>query len=138
MKPFVLDASAAVAWCFNDEATPESIALLGSLQSRTAVVPVLWRWEVINVLLVAERRQRIGAAVTNLFLRLLEQLPISVDEGSSDVAIGNALRLARERRLSSYDAAYLELALRLDLPLATRDGDLAEAARAMRIQLLPT
>lgn len=138
VAPFVLDTSVAIAWCFDDESTAQSRALLASMQSRHAIVPPLWRWEVGNALLIAERRKRIESAGVAMFLGILERLPIRVDEEATRQALVDTLRLARNHRLSGYDAAYLELAVRLDLPLATRDAALTEAARASGISLLPT
>ncbi len=135
--PYVLDTSVAVAWCFEDEATPGSRALLDSLVSRTAVVPSLWKWEVANALLSAERRKRLDPAATGQFLRLLARLPIRVDEDAAGHASGDTMELARTHDLTAHDAAYLELARRLDLPLATRDTALLEAARAASVTTLP-
>lgn len=128
--PFVLDTSAAIAWCFEDEQTPASAALMARLESDHAVVPPLWYWEVSNALLMAERRKRIDAVSAERFLRLLERLPIETDERCVDEAFRDARTLARTHKLASYDAAYLELANRLSLPLATRDDALIKAAKA--------
>lgn len=133
---FVLDASVAIAWCFSDEATADGQKLLDSLQFRAAVVPSLWRWEVGNALLMAERRQRIGREAADRFMQLLRQLPIHADAEALDRALDETCRLAREHELTTYDAAYLELARRLGLPLATRDEALVRAARAMQVQVL--
>lgn len=135
---FVLDTSVTIAWCFGDEATPGSQALLDALPSRAAVVPPLWRWEIGNALLAAERRQRIAPVAADRFLQLLQQLPIHVDAEATARALDETRRLARAHGLTTYDAAYLEMAQRLQLPLATRDQDLARAATAAGIQLLPT
>lgn len=126
----MLDTSAAIAWCFEDEQTPASTALMERLESHYAVVPPLWYWEVGNALLTAERRKRIDAASAERFLRLLERLPIETDERCVDGAFRETRTLARVYKLTSYDAAYLELAKRLSLPLATRDDALIKAAKA--------
>lgn len=136
MTAFVLDSSVALAWCFADEASPASDRLLDRLQRDGAVVPALWPLEVANVLRMAERRRRIACSSSDRFVDLLARLPISIDEETAGRAMGDTLALARDRDLTVYDAAYLELARRLVLPLATRDLDLRKAARAERVALL--
>ena len=130
MSRVVLDASAVMGWCFEDEADPEGDALLRRVAASGAVVPGLLALEVANVLVGAERRGRITPAESARFLGLLEALPIEVDAHTALRAPRETLLLARAHRLSSYDAAYLELALRLGLPLATRDAALCAAAAA--------
>lgn len=129
MSGFVLDCSVAMGWCFEDEADPYSDAVLGDLADAGAVVPSIWPLEVANVLLTAERRKRISKAQSRRFLELLQGLPISVDDASVSRAWDGALSLARDHDLSAYDAAYLELAMREGLPIATRDDLLRKAAR---------
>jgi predicted nucleic acid-binding protein len=136
VTPFVLDTSVAIAWCFEDESTPASRALIDSMVDQPALVPPLWRWEIANALLTAERRGRIDPASAERFLDLLEQLPILVDTDSSRQAFRATWQLARAHDLTSYDAAYLELAQRLGLPLATRDLALAAAAETAGIRRL--
>ena len=131
--PFVVDASVTMAWCFEDEATPETEALLDRLQEDAATVPSLWELEVVNVLLVAERRNRLGEAQSARFLSLLGQLPISVDTVSD---VGAVLAAGRRHNLSAYDAAYLVLAEREGLALATLDASLAAAADSAGVSLL--
>ena len=138
MSDLVLDVSLSCAWCFADEATAESWAILELLQTGQAQVPALWLWETANVLVQAERRGRISPAAIRTFLGLLEGLPISVDQPSTASAWHDTLALARSHRLTSYDAAYLELALRRGLPLASRDQALQAAARAEGVPLLPS
>ncbi len=135
MTRFVLDASVALSWCFEDEADAAADALLRSLDARTAVVPGLWSLEVVNVLLGAERRGRITAAGSGRFLRLIEALPIEVDAETPARAAREGVVLARAHGLSAYDAAYLELAVRHGIPLATRDRALAAAARAVGVEV---
>jgi predicted nucleic acid-binding protein len=125
MSRFVLDCSMTMAWCFDDEATPEADQVLASLANHEAVVPPLWRLEVVNVLLVAERKKRILPAQSHRFLELLDNLPIAVDTRVQPMS--ELLKLAREFRLTSYDACYLDLTLRAGLPLASLDGDLIAA-----------
>jgi predicted nucleic acid-binding protein len=138
MSDLVLDVSLCCAWCFADEATAESWAILELLQTARAQVPALWLWETANVLVQAERRGRISPAAIRTFLGLLEALPISVDQPSTASAWHDTLALARSHRLTSYDSAYLELALRRGLPLASRDQALQGAARAEGVPLLPS
>jgi predicted nucleic acid-binding protein len=133
---FVLDASVAVAWCFEDESTPAAWALLDRLRTAPGHVPALWALEIGNILLGAEKRQRITQARTVEFLSILGELDIRVDPDLAGRAFRDVLPLARERRLTTYDATYLELAMRLGLPLATKDKALARAATALRIKML--
>jgi predicted nucleic acid-binding protein len=133
---FVLDASVAVAWCFDDESTPAAWTLLDRLRRAQGHVPALWALEIGNILLGAERRRRITRARTTEFLEILGELDIRVDPDLPGRAFRDVLPLARERRLTTYDATYLELAMRLGLPLATKDTALARAATALRIKTL--
>jgi predicted nucleic acid-binding protein len=133
----VLDVSLSCAWCFADEANEPAWAILEQLQTGRAHVPALWLWETANVLVQAERRGRISSAAIRTFLGLLEGLPISIDQPTTASTWHDTLALARSHRLTSYDAAYLELAQRRGLPLATRDKALQEAARLEGVALLP-
>jgi predicted nucleic acid-binding protein len=133
---FVLDASVAVAWCFDDESTPAAWALLDRLRAAPGHVPALWALEIGNILLGAERRRRITQARAVEFLGILGDLDIRVDPALPGGAFRYVLPLARERRLTTYDATYVELAMRLGLPLATKDTALARAATALRIKTL--
>ncbi len=132
---FVLDASITMAWCFEDEASAYADAILDSLTEHEAVVPEIWALEVSNVLAVAEQRQRIDQAGSILFVSRLEQLPISVQRIPTARIFDTILALARQYRLSSYDASYLDLAMRLGLPLATADARLREAAEQAGVAL---
>lgn len=129
MSVFVLDCSVAMAWCFPDEAGPYSEKVLEDLAGSGAVVPSIWPLEVANVLLSAERRTRISKAQSRRFVELLQALPISVDETRAATVWDGVLSLARDQKLSAYDAAYLELAMREGVPIATRDETLLKAAR---------
>ena len=125
MSDFVLDASIAAAWLFDDESEPSANSLLIRLQEWEAVVPQHWHLEVRNALIVGERRGRIRPNEVDERLTDLGTLPVRTDlEPDFDAA----LRLARLHGLSFYDAVYLELARRYGLPLATLDGDLGAAA----------
>lgn len=128
MKRFVLDTSVAASWFFEDEADAYTLSVLDSLIDSEAVVPSLWPLEVANVLLVAERRERCSHAEAVRFIELVENLPITTDDNSASHALHRTYQLAREHNLTAYDAAYLELAMRLGAPLATKDRRLADAA----------
>ncbi len=127
----VLDASVALSWCFDDQADEVGDRLLGELADRVALVPSLFSLELANAVLVGERRKRISVAQGEAFFRRLEALPIEVDELTSARAAREILSLARTHGLSTYDAAYLELALRHQAALYTRDRELAAAARRL-------
>src|SRR5664279_5028102 len=131
--PIVVDTSVTMAWCFEDEATHGTDSVLDRLRDDEAVVPALWQLEVTNVLLVAERRERITEAQSARFLDLLLQLPIQVDMSQTDPKA--VLAIGRRHRLSAYDAAYLLLAERTDAPLATLDRRLSAAAKAAGVEL---
>lgn len=134
---FVIDTSIVMTWCFIDEANQYADAVLEHLAEATAVVPTIWPLEVVNVLLVAERRRRLRSVDSARFLALLSQLPIHVEPAWADASMTDLLALGRSHDLSSYDAAYLDLAIRQGLPIATLDRKLAEAARSMDVPLLP-
>lgn len=136
MKQVVIDCSVVMAWCFEDEADKYADSILDMLASAEAVVPSIWALEVVNVLLVGERRNRLKEADTARFVELLRELPISVDNETSDHAMREILSIGREQGLSSYDAAYLELAMRHGLALATRDTALRKAAKKSGVKLI--
>jgi predicted nucleic acid-binding protein len=129
----VLDASIVACWCFPHEADPVADAALDEVGASGAIVPALWWFEVHNLLLANERRGRLDPTGTAGFLTDLGDLPVQVDRGPES---GTTLGLARAHRLTFYDAAYLELALRRDAPLATLDRRLAAAARAVAVRVL--
>jgi len=130
MAEFVLDGSLALAWYFKDEADPYADAVAARFPSARALVPVNWPLEVANAVLMGERRQRSTEAQAAKWLGYLGSLPIAVDEETNERAWDELLSLGRAHRLSAYDAAYLELALRRGLPLATLDDKLKAAASA--------
>jgi predicted nucleic acid-binding protein len=134
-KGLVIDSSVAIAWCFPDEQDDYSQCVLDALSSERAIVPDLWHLEVANTLLVGERRKRSTQANTVTWLGFLASLPITADEETTAHAFTDTLNLAREHSLSSYDAAYLELAMRRGLPLATLDEKLKVAAQAVGVSL---
>lgn len=132
---FVLDASVALAWCFEDEGGAYPVRVLEALRASEAVVASLWTLEVANGLLAAERRGRIEPQEVTRAARLLAALPIAVDPVERGRALTTTYRLARTRDLSTYDAAYLELAVRLGVPLATLDGQLRTAAEGEGVEV---
>lgn len=127
----VLDGSVALAWCFEDEATAEIDALFDRIAERGAHVPSLWRLEVANGLQTAIRRKRIDAAYRDLALSRLMAQRVTVDSETDRYAWSATVRLAEHHGLTVYDASYLELALRLGLPLATADKALIAAAQSV-------
>jgi predicted nucleic acid-binding protein len=133
---FVLDASVTVAWCFEDEASEYTESVLDLLRGTEAVVPTIWTLEVANALLVAERRGRLSDAEATRFLEVLDNLSVRVDAGSGPAGIARVLPIARSYGLSAYDAAYLELAMRLGLSLATLDEALKRASTAADVPLI--
>ena len=135
---FVLDGSLTMAWCFEDEASPKSDEIQDWLATGArAYVPTLWHLEIANVLWACERRKRIKEADSTQFLAVLAALNIVTDDQTEQHAGQTTLSLARRHRLSVYDAAYLELTMRLGLPLGSKDHPLRKAARALGISLLP-
>jgi predicted nucleic acid-binding protein len=132
----VIDASLTVTWYFDDETTPATEAILDRVAETGAIVPTLWRLEVANAFQSAIRRQRITALYRDQSLTALTQLPISIDPDTNAYAWTTTLRLAERFALTIYDSAYLELAQRRSLSLATLDAELREAATALGISLL--
>jgi predicted nucleic acid-binding protein len=128
---FVLDASVALLWLVPQTNTPGvayADSVLLALKESQAVVPSLFALETANVIAKLEGKGIVSEAESQRFISLLGQLDIETDVQTMSHALGDTLNLARRYRLSAYDAAYLELALRLGLPLATLDSDLAKAA----------
>lgn len=136
MTGLVTDASAVLAWCFEDAGGPETDALIARVAAEGAAVPSHWSLELANGLAMGERRGRITPAESASFIALLEALPIAADPASEARALHETLSLAREYGLTSYDAAYLELAMRLGLPLATHVRGLGQAAARAGVRLL--
>ena len=131
--PFVLDASIAACWAFQDEDDPRADLALSRIKTDEPLVPSLWWFELRNILVVNERRKRITEADTTSFLKYISQLTIKTDGFPNSDAV---LRLSRTRQLTVYDACYLELAQREGVPLATLDSYLARAARAEKVTLI--
>lgn len=134
---FVLDCSVTMAWCFEDETNPYTEWVLDSLlKGYEAIVPPLWKLEVVNVLLLAIRKNRINSLIANNFKNTLTQLPITIEENASMRVFDTVFELAKELNLSAYDAAYFELALREKLPIATQDLAIIKAAQKQKITIL--
>ena len=136
MIEFVLDCSVAISWCLVDEDNDYANAVLDIMPNAEAFVPEIWSLEIVNTLLVAERRNRMTVEQSQASINWLQSLLITIDSLTSVQAFGRTLTLAREQNLASYDAAYLELAWRLDLPLATNDKQLIDAALRCQVELL--
>ena len=136
MTAFVLDNSVTMRWCFENTSTAYSEEVLEQLLvGRQAYVPALWLYEVVSVLAKSQRMGVITAEKVHGFLEDLRSLDITVDDESFGYVFGDVHHLAVAHGLSGYDAAYLELAIRKALPLATLDEDLQKAARAAEVPL---
>ena len=134
-EDFVIDTSVVMSWCFKDETNRYADGILDLLEEATALVPSIWPLEVGNVLLVAERRKRLSEADSMRFITLLSELPIIVEQEPPERMIHEILTLAREHKLSSYDASYLDLAMRKGLSIATIDKNLVAAAKRSRVPI---
>ena len=137
MTGVVLDCSIAASWCFKDEASPKTDAVLDRVRDEGALVPALWHLELGNVLIQAERRKRLTADATENLLKLIADLPIVTDDETSYRALRDVLMLARSSGLTTYDASYLELATRSGKPLATKDRRLFRFARQAGVPVIP-
>ncbi|WP_191061164.1 type II toxin-antitoxin system VapC family toxin [Geminicoccus harenae] len=136
MSACVLDSSAALAWVLPGEDDERADRLLDLVSSEGALVPDLWLLEVANVLLMAERRGRITLAERRQALATLRELPVQVEPCAARSVWGDVLELAAGQGLTVYDATYLELALRHNLPLASFDRQLRQAAGTVGVPLL--
>ncbi len=135
---FVLDASIALTWCFPDEEAQKAQEISERIVAgETVVVPAFWRHEILNALLVGERRKRLTPELTRAFIEDLNRLPIDVDLRITSANVFEETQsLCRKHGLTAYDAAYLELATRSGCSLATADSDLRGAALAEDVDLL--
>lgn len=135
MKRFVLDASVVLTWCFPDEQAQKAEDISERIASGDrALVPAFWPHEVLNALLVGERRKRVTAELIGAFVQGLNRLPVDIDHSTTAAAVfGSTQALCRQHRLTAYDAAYLELAMRERCALATVDDDLRKAAVAEQV-----
>ena len=132
----VLDASVTLSWRFRDESTATADAVLLRVAANGAVAPSVWLLEVANALQTAARRGRVTPAYLDQSLRELEKLPVEIEAASMHRAWTDTLALARAHGLSLYDSAYLELAFRRQLPLASLDAKLRAAGQALGLTLL--
>lgn len=132
----VIDSSITLAWFFADERSDAADTVLRQVAESGAVAPSLWRLEVANALQMAVRRNRIDTNFRDASLVDLRALAVTIDSETDHHAWTTTLHLAEKYRLTLYDAAYLELAQRLDLPLATLDQELRAAGGAIGITLL--
>lgn len=133
----VIDASVALSWFLQEEQNPASDQLFVQVAEEGAIVPSLWRLEIATALQVAVRRNRIDRAYCDSTIQRAGRLPIEVDPETDTHAWTRTLHLSERHNITVYDAAYLELALRLGVPLATRDRDLAKAALDSGVTVLP-
>ena len=138
MSRFVLDNSVTMAWCFTEEATELTEALLSRLSNLTdtALVPALWLYEVVNVTELAARKGRINAQKARAFLESLADLPIEIENPTLLHMFVSVPVLVGQYKLTAYDASYLELAIRHKLPIAASDNPLARAARAAGVNVV--
>lgn len=138
MTRIVLDCSAAIAGLLPDERDASAGRLLDYVVDNGAVVPMLWSLEMANTMLMVQRRGRISRSDRLAAIDQIGKLPISVDGETTALIWSRIFPLAEEYGLTIYDAAYLELAVRLNLPLATRDNQLADAGRRAGLTILAT
>jgi predicted nucleic acid-binding protein len=134
---FVLDASVVLAWCFADENSAMAQHVGGMFKrGDTAVAPAFFPHEVLNALLMGQKRKRISKELVRSFLDDLATLPIMLEQFPARVVFERIQHLSREHGLTSYNAAYLDLALENELPLATLDDELGRACKKTRVRLL--
>jgi predicted nucleic acid-binding protein len=137
---FVLDASVTLSWLLRDTAARDEaypLAVLNALRDpdTVALVPTTWGLEIANVIARSEAKELVTAAQSGSFISLLESIPIEVDADTFTHVLSDTLQLSRRYRLSSYDASYLELALRNGGPIATLDDDLRRAANKAGVKI---
>ena len=138
---FMLDNSVAMRWLLRDGsverlAYAEKVLAELAQPDGSALVPGIWALEAANVMVKAQARQLVTEARSAAFARLLQDMAIATDPHTATYALGDTLQLARRFKLSSYDASYLELAMREGLPLATLDGDLRSAMAQTGVALV--
>jgi predicted nucleic acid-binding protein len=136
MPVCVLDASVTIAALIEEDRSEEARRIFQGIANDSAAVPSLWLLEVGNILLLAERRKSLGAAARRDHLADLSRLPIIIDHATASHAWHDTMALAERHGLTLYDAVYLELSLRHQLPLATFDVALRRAANAAKVPLL--
>ena len=133
---YVVDASVAMSWCFLDEAAAATQKLYDDLSRVSVLVPAWWYVELANVLYLAEKNGRIPADRVAEFVAFVGSMQIEADNEAPQRAFSHLLPLCRKHQLTSYDAIYLDLAVRRQLPLATLDGPLRKAAKKLGVKLL--
>lgn len=133
----VADASVALAWFFEEEQTAQALGILDKIEKEGLLVPSLWWSEIENGILMGERRGRKELAQSEAFLKLIQALPIEADETPRYRLSQDILRIGRQFQLTSYDAAYVELASRESAVLATFDESIRRTAQKLKIQVLP-
>ena len=137
MSRFVLDASTVLTWCFPDEhAALAQLVADRFKRGDTAVAPSFWPHEVLNALLLGEKRKRISKELARNFLDDLARLPVELQQSPARVVFDRIQHLSREHGLTAYDAAYLHLALDTELPLATLDEELVRACKKTNVRLV--
>ena len=137
MTRFVLDASTVLTWCFPDEKAQKAQEISERIAGGdTVIVPAFWLHEVLNALLVGERRNRLTSELTQAFTADLNRLPVDIDLATREIVFNTTQALCRKHGLTAYDAAYLEIAIRGGYPLATADEDLRRAAVAEGVQIV--
>jgi predicted nucleic acid-binding protein len=135
LNGIAIDASVTLAWCFPDEASNYADSVLLALENQTVIVPTIWAVEITNALLVGERRKRIRQPEIRRFVDLLKGLSVVEERQKFAETVSNVLPLAREYDLSAYDAAYLDVAIRHEIPLATLDAAMQKACTAAGIEI---
>lgn len=135
---FVLDSSVTLAWALPDESNPTLDPLADRLITELVVAPPVWPLEIGNVLLVAVRRGRLTVRDMNRLVREFRALPVEIDDTSTEESRNDTLSLAKKYDLTTYDASYLELAKRRDMPLATLDSKLRKTCLSAKVLVLPT
>jgi predicted nucleic acid-binding protein len=135
-RSFVADASVAIAWVHPAQATAETDAMLDGLAAGdTLVVPALWPLEVANALTVLSRRRKLTTGETQLAIEMIRALPAVIDHEAAAIAFTKLAELASQRGLTIYDATYIELAMRKQLPLASNDAKMRQAAIGSGVEL---
>lgn len=139
MSRFIIDASIVLAWCFPDETAAAADHVADMFRhGDTAIAPSFWPHEVVNSLLVGEKRKRISKALTQDFLDDLAKLPILLEQSPAKIVFDRIQNLSREHGLTAYDSAYLDLALDRGLPIATLDADLIRSCKRAHVRLVQT
>ena len=137
MSAFILDCSVTIAWCIEDEATQKTDALLERLRDFGAFVPQLWGYEFANVMLQAHKRKRLSSSQLVTVFELMEDLPITIVGETVFAAFKDIMAISQAENLTSYDSAYLALAMGKKLPLATLDKALRRACKNVGVAVLP-